>query len=107
MRVGVRVAGVNGVDVVAGGDAPPQLPQSVQSVPTEQNFGSSHMLSFAYLQVSPLPPGDATGVLVGIAVARVGARVLGVAGADVEDEHVPHVFGQVVLIMAPCVAWVQ
>jgi hypothetical protein len=121
VRVGVRVVGVTGAGVVAGGVPPPQLPQSVQSGPAEQKFGSSHMLSFAYLHVSWLPSGDATGAPVGArvlgvtgaddgaAVARVGARVAGVVGAnvagatgaEVEDEHVPQVFGQALLIVAP------
>lgn len=122
VAVGARVEGVTGADVAAGGELP-HVPQSVQSVPAEQNFGSSHMLSFAYLQVSVLPPGEGA-----TEITRVGARVAGAAGAEgesgtlgacvagvtgadvervvgaeVEDEHEPQVLGHALVIVAPWV----
>lgn len=115
--VGVSVAAATGADVAAGGgSAPSQLPQSVQSVPAEQNFGSSHIPSFAYLHESAPPGEGAAGVArVGVRVtgvlgakveavtgARVGVRVEGAMGADVEDEHAPHVLGHTARIVAPC-----
>lgn len=100
--VGERVVSgsVTGADV-AGVGPEPQLPQSVQSVPTPQYVGSSHMLSLAYLHVSELPPADegtgalvegATGVRVGVVdgvTAFVGAVVLGeLIGTAVRGEEV-------------------
>lgn len=85
----VVTGSATGADVVGVGPEP-QLPQSVQSVPTLQYLGSSHMLSLAYLHVSVLPPADdGTGALVeGATGVRVGAvdGVTAVVGTIVVGE---------------------
>lgn len=77
-------------------------------MPVEQYFGSSHVPSFAYLQLSSLPP---DGLVTGTEVtACVGVGVVGVAGADgeeVEDGQLPQVLGHAALIVAPCCALLQ
>lgn len=83
----VAVGEREGSEVVVGGGGggggglvPPQLPQSVQSVPLLQYVGSSQYPSFAHLQELSLPPlaGDETGAGVG---DRVGDRVSAAVGA--------------------------